>query len=113
VVVSCDGWCLGCSGDLRLVGEPVIIQWALAAIATLINHVFSVMPALPVPAWFTGAGVAIGNLFSAAGSMGVWIPVPLALNVMAVLFTSMFGGAIIKLARVILSLISGGGGGAA
>jgi hypothetical protein len=39
--------------------------------------------------------------------------VPLALTVMAVIFTSMFGGAMIKLARVVLSLMSGGGGSAA
>jgi hypothetical protein len=91
----------------------VIIQWFMAAVSALIGKVFSIMPPLPVPEWFTGSMAAIGSLFSAASSMGVWIPVPLALTVMAVIFTSMFGGAMIKLARSILSLMSGGGGSAA
>jgi len=91
----------------------VIVQWFMAVIGSLIGKVFSIMPPLPVPAWFTGSMDAIGSLFSAASSMGVWIPVPLALTVMAVIFTSMFGGAMIKLARSILSLMSGGGGSSA
>lgn len=91
----------------------MIIQWALAAIASVVNTIFTAMPPLPVPAWFTGAGVSLANLFGAAGSMGVWIPVALALNVMALLFSAMFGGAFIKLARSIASFLTGGGGSSA
>jgi hypothetical protein len=91
----------------------VIVQWFMQAVNGLISGIFSVMPPLPVPAWFTGAGTALANLFGAATSMGVWIPIPLALNVMATLFAAMFGGALIKLGRIVLSFLTAGGGSAA
>lgn len=91
----------------------MIVQWFMTAMQAVFDKVFSVMPALDPPAWFTGAGTALSGLFSAAASMGVWIPIPLALNVMGVLFASMFGGAIIKLARIVASFLTAGGGSAA
>ncbi len=91
----------------------VIIQWCLAALAAVFDKVFTAMPPLPVPAWFTGAGDAISGLFGDAVTMGVWIPIPLALNVALTLFAAMFGGAAIKLARIIASFLTAGGGSAA
>ena len=91
----------------------MIVQWFMTALQAVFDKIFSVMPVMDPPAWFTGAGAAIGSLFGAAASMGVWIPIPLALNVMAVLFTAMFGGAIIKLARIVASFLTAGGGSAA
>ena len=91
----------------------MIVEWFLGVVKAIAEGVFSVMPVIPVPGWFTGAGTAIAGLFSAALSMGVWIPIPLALNVMAVLFMAMMGGALIKLARIIASFLTAGGGSAA
>jgi len=91
----------------------MIVQWFMTAAQTVIDTIFSAMPDIPVPAWFTGAGNALSGLFSAAASMGVWIPIPLALNVMATLFAAMMGGAIIKLVRIIASFLTAGGGSAA
>ena len=91
----------------------MIVEWALNAVGWVVGNIFSVMPDIPVPDWFTGAGSTLAELFGAAGSMGVWIPIPLALNVMGVLFSAMFGGALIKLARIIASFLTAGGGSAA
>lgn len=91
----------------------MIVEWALTVVGFIVDKIFTVMPDLPVPGWFTGAGTAVAGLFSAAGSMGVWIPIPLALNVMGVLFAAMFGGALIKLARIVASFLTAGGGSAA
>lgn len=91
----------------------MIVEWALTAVGWVVNNIFSVMPDIPVPSWFTSAGTALAGLFGAAGSMGVWIPIALALNVMGVLFAAMFGGALIKLARIIASFLTAGGGSAA
>lgn len=91
----------------------MIVQWALQAVGALVHAIFTVMPNLPVPAWFTGSEAAITTLFTDATSMGVWIPIPLALNVAAVLFTALMGGALIKLARIIASFLTAGGGSAA
>lgn len=97
----------------RVVVATVIVEWALNAVGWVVNNIFSVMPDIPVPSWFTGAGQALAGLFGAAASMGVWIPIALALNVMGVLFAAMFGGALIKLARIIASFLTAGGGSAA
>jgi hypothetical protein len=91
----------------------MIVQWVLEAVAVVVHTIFTAMPSLPVPAWFTGSETAISTLFTDAASMGVWIPVPLALNVAAVLFTALMGGALIKLARIIVSFLTAGGGSAA
>ncbi len=91
----------------------MIVQWFMTAVQSVFNKVFDIMPAMDPPSWFTGAGVALGNLFSGAASMGVWVPIPLALVVMQVLFMAMMGGAIIKLFRIIASFLTAGGGSAA
>lgn len=91
----------------------MIVEWFLGAIQAVAAGIFDLMPDIAVPGWFTGAGNAIAGLFTAASSMGVWIPIPLALNVMAVLFMAMMGGALIKLGRIIASFLTAGGGSAA
>lgn len=91
----------------------MIIEWLLGALSFVVEHIFSVMPNIPVPGWFTGSLQALHGLFAAAMTMGVWIPIPLALSVMALLFTAMFGGAVIKLVRIIASFLTAGGGSAA
>lgn len=91
----------------------MIIQLIMGVLDAIVGGIFSIMPDVAVPGWFTGSLDAIGGLFGAATTMGVWIPVPLALAVASILFMAMMGGAIIKLARVIASFVSGGGGSAA
>lgn len=91
----------------------MIIEWFMGAAAWVIHPIFAIMPDFTVPAWFTGATVAIGSLFSNAASMGVWIPIALAVNVAGALFTAMMGGAIIKLLRIVASFLTAGGGSAA
>ena len=91
----------------------VIVQWILAAVAFVVNGIFSAIPDIPVPGWFTGSIAAIQALFAAATTMGVWVPVPLAISVAALLFTALMGGAVIKLFRIIASFLTAGGGSAA
>jgi hypothetical protein len=91
----------------------MIVQWFMDAIAWLAHSVFSVMPAVAIPSWFLQSTSVMSGLFTDAQTMGVWLPIPLAVTVATLLFASIMGGALIKLARIVLSLFTAGGGSAA
>lgn len=91
----------------------MIVQWFMDGIAWLVHGVFSVMPAVAIPSWFIDSTTVMQGLFTNAQTMGVWVPIPLAITVATVLFASIMGGALIKLARIVLSLFTAGGGSAA
>jgi hypothetical protein len=90
----------------------MVVEGFLSAVGWVVNGIFTAIPDIPVPGWFTGSIAAIQALFGAATTMGVWVPVPLAISVAALLFTALMGGAIIKLVRIIASFLTAGGGSA-
>lgn len=82
----------------------------LAAIATA---VVGVLPPIPVPTWLSGSGSAFSTMFADAASMGVWFPFTLVSTVLAAYLGIKLLGFGIKVARMVLSVLTGGGGSAA
>lgn len=78
----------------------------------LVEKLLGVIPVIPVPGWVTSPSGAVATVFQAAGSMGVWFPGPLAITVIGAVLVVKVAGLGIRLARMILSLLTGGGGNA-
>lgn len=91
-----------------------MITGLLLQLAGTVSHfLLGALPVVPVPGWLSGLAGAIGTVFGFVGSMGVWFPGPLALTVITALLAIWVTGLAIKVARMILSLFTGGGGSAA
>lgn len=79
----------------------------------VLHAVLSVLPTISVPSWLTSADGAITTVFQAAGSMSVWFPIALASTVLLAVLAIWAVAFGIKAARIVVSLFTGGGGGAA
>lgn len=91
----------------------MITDYLLQFIGTVSHALLGVLPVVAVPDWLTGLSGAVGNVLQIAGSMGVWFPGGLALTVITACLALWLTGFGIKLARMVLSLFTGGGGSAA
>lgn len=91
----------------------MIVEWLFTLAANLLEWLTSGLPTYTEPEWISGLAGAMSQVFSVAGSMGVWFPAPLVLAVLTALLTFWLVSFGIKLVRMILSLFTGGGGSAA
>lgn len=64
------------------------------------------------PQWAITPGASMGIVFQALGSMAIWFNVPLVGMVVTAAFAARLAGLGIKVARMFLSLFTGGGGNA-
>jgi hypothetical protein len=91
-----------------------VITEALLRVGAGILHVLAgLFPPVAVPSWLSGSDSAFTTVFTAADSMGVWFPATLLLAVLAGLLALWLVGFTIKIARMVLSLFTAGGGSAA
>ena len=91
----------------------MITQWLLGIGVSLLHGLFSVLPVVTAPDWLTSNNGAFSTVFADAGSMGVWFNAPLLIVVLSALLVLWLAGFTIKLARMVLSLFTAGGGSAA
>jgi hypothetical protein len=89
----------------------VITGLVLGAFAWLVANTVGLIPAVPVPAWLTSSGGSFSTVFAAAGSMGAWFPVAFVLSVMLAVLAVWVVSFGIKLVRMVISHLTGGGGG--
>ncbi len=91
----------------------MITDWILAAGGWLLHALTSALPTIAVPSWLSGNDSAFSTVFSAAGSMGVWFPSTLVVAVLSGLLVIWLASFVVKIARIVLSLFTAGGGSAA
>lgn len=84
----------------------------LTMLVTVLTGVLSILPTVPVPSWLSGNGSAVGTVFQDAGLMSVWFPVQLASTVLLAIAALWLTGLAIRFARIVISLLTFGGGGA-
>lgn len=82
---------------LRLVLR--VLGWALQSI-----------PVPSPPAWLSSPDGALMTVFGGVYSMSVWFPTGLVMIVVGAAFLARLAGLGIKVARMVLSLFTGGGG---
>jgi uncharacterized membrane protein len=85
----------------------------LSLLGYVLGAVLSILPTISVPSWLSGSGSAISTVFADAGLMSVWFPMALASTVLLAVLAIYAIGFAIKFGRIVISLFTGGGGGAA
>jgi hypothetical protein len=85
----------------------------LSFLVLIVTTVLGVLPAVPVPSWLAGDDSALGQVFAFIDSMGVWFPTGLLMTVLAAYFSIKLTAFGIKVARIVASFLTGGGGSAA
>lgn len=77
--------------------------------ATLLDGFDSLFTIPAPPSWATNPS-AVGVVFQAIGSMGVWFPTATVVLIIGTAFAVRLIGMGIKIARMAISLMTGGGG---
>jgi hypothetical protein len=90
----------------------MIVEWILSLGTLLLTSLCSTLPVITVPSWLSSTDSVFSTVFSAAGSMGVWFPAPLLVTVLTAVLAFWLIGFTVKLARMVLSFFTAGGGSA-
>jgi hypothetical protein len=88
----------------------VITAAIVSVLAGLGGLIFSAVPDIPVPDWLTDQSGVWGSLLSGAAALDQFVPVGLGVSVLGVLFVALAAGVLIRLVRMIISHVTGGGG---
>lgn len=91
----------------------MITKWVLEFIGALMGFVLGLMPQVSLPSWFQAAATTLDDALTTIGGYGQWMPLGAIGNGIAFVllcFGIAFG---VRVFRMVLSLFTGGGGGAA
>ena len=91
----------------------MIVGKLMSFLVTLATTALGTLPTVPVPGWLTGNSSAFVQVFAFADSMSVWFPGSLVLTILAAYLSIRAVGLAIKVARIVASFLTGGGGSAA
>lgn len=78
----------------------------------LLDLVLGLVPLPGPPDWATSSDGAIATIFQGVASMGVWFPTALVLTVFVSVLAIRVSGLGARISRMVLSLMTGGGGNA-
>lgn len=81
--------------------------------AGFVKWIVDGLPDTGLPDWMTASTGAVGQVFAFADSMSVWFPTPLVFSIVGTLLAINLISFGIKIARMVLSLFTAGGGSAA
>lgn len=79
-------------------------------LAGLASLVFLAVPDIPVPGWLTDQSGAWGALLHGAAALNQFVPLGTAIAILGAVVASFGIGVVIRLTRMIISHVTGGGG---
>jgi hypothetical protein len=91
----------------------VVTDALIGALSTFLGWVIDLMPDLTIPDALGPAGTVVGWISRAgewSGDMAIWIPLGQAVLALAFLLLAVGTGVLIKLARIVASFFTAGGG---
>jgi hypothetical protein len=96
----------------------VIVQWFLAAVFGVLEFFIGLLPGWEWPDWLvgSGSGTLAGFAASLAGGMGdvsSWLPISIVGGCITAIGGALLFAVAVRIVRMVLSFLSGGGGGAA
>lgn len=89
----------------------MITGWLAQLFGSLLHLLFGALPVIAVPSWLSTSG-PMATVFADAASMGVWVPTTLMVTVLTALLAAWLAGFAIKVARIVASFLTVGGGSA-
>jgi hypothetical protein len=91
----------------------MITDFILGILFLALQGLAALMPDTQLPGWVDDIGGMAGELFAGAQSLSVWIPWETILIVTGAVFAANVMGFGIKVTRMVISHVTGGGGSAA
>lgn len=90
----------------------MIIEWFLTLIASAWEGLCAALPAVPVPSWIASGSGSVSSILSMAAGLGAWVPIQLFGVVILAVVACLVAGVGIKIARIVASFVTLGGGAA-
>ena len=90
----------------------MITAAVLDILTLIIGGLLDALPVTTPPAWISTGVSYMPQVFTFAASMGVWFPWSLLGIVLAAVVTTWVGGFVVKVVRIVISHVTGGGGSA-
>lgn len=90
----------------------MIVEWFLSVAAGLWEGLCGSLPAVPVPTWVSGGASSVASVLGTAAQLGNWVPLELFGVVVLAVTVCLLAGLAIKVARIVASFVTLGGGGA-
>ena len=90
----------------------MITEMIMRLLSGLWVGLLNAVPEVPVPGWVMDGTGAIAEVFRGASSLGAWFPFPLVVPVLWTVTGCLVLGLSVRVGRIILSFMSGGGGSA-
>jgi hypothetical protein len=94
----------------------VVTDALIGALSTFLGWVIDLMPSLTIPDALGPAGAVVGWIGRAgewSGDMSIWIPLGQAVLALGFVMLAVGSAVLIKLARIVASFFTAGGGSAA
>lgn len=90
----------------------MITEALISVFTTVLGVVLGTVPSLPVPGWLAEGPGFVAAVMGTAGAFSFWVPLRLLGVVVAVIVAALLVGLGVKLARILASFLTLGGGGA-
>lgn len=90
----------------------MVTDWILDTLTSFWEWLCSVLPAPEVPEWWGTLTTAIDTVNSHITGLGAWLPFPVLRTVVAAVATLMLVSLGLKIARIVASFFTAGGGSA-
>jgi hypothetical protein len=93
----------------------MLVDWLLDFLHMAVGKFFSVIrSAIPAPpAWLTQGSDFIHTVMGYVGALDSWVPMSIALPITLFVVVALVAGLVIKVARIVASFLTLGGGSAA
>ena len=90
----------------------MVSQMVIEFFGRALEILFNTVPDMPVPDWALDGGGAVAEIFQGASMLGAWFPFALVPPVCYTVLGCLVFGLSLRVSRIVLSLMAGGGGSA-
>jgi hypothetical protein len=91
----------------------MITEALMSVLSGFVNSVLGSLPTIPVPTWLSDLSSGVSTIAGYGAGLGVWMPVPLIVSVVTTVVAAWLVAFGIKIARIVASFLTLGGGSAA
>lgn len=91
----------------------MIVDFILDLLFMIVRGLIALLPDVQLPGWVTDISGMGAEVFATANSMGVWFPWGVIITVVTAVLAAAVMGFGVKIVRMVISHVTGGGGSAA
>lgn len=91
----------------------MIVEGIVKVVVAFFEFALGLLPTRSTPGWMDDMGASMNIVWGHAAGLGAWIPWSTVAYVIGAVVACMIFGLQVRLARIVISLFTGGGGSAA